>query len=628
MMNAKFAVSAALLCWLICADAQPAQFYVAPEGNDANPGTRQQPFATIARAREAVRAIIAEGLTEDVDVVIRGGTYRITKPIRFDVRDSGTAEHSITYAAADGERVVISGGRRITGWTAGDDGVWRVTLPGVQSGKWSFRQLWVNRRRAVRARHPNTGYFRVEQVGPDRRTSFRYSEGDLRAYRDLQNVELVFIHDWSVSRVPVESIDVETRTLKVRHQVGGQGSWCVMDWFEKHPRYLLENSGELLDAPGEWHLDRRTGVLSYRPRPGEELGQVEVVAPVAGQLLVVRGDVEENRPVRNLHFVGLAFEHAGWSPRGGVYWGRQACTYWAPPTPAGTHEEADPAAVQFELARDCSFRCGRVAHVGPSGLWFGRGCRDCRVVCTVVSDTGGNGVMIGEGQVRRVGDRPWWEAAPEQAAVGNSVTNCTVEHCGQELFGAVGIWLGLAAKTTIAHNEVRFLPYTGISVGWMWWNPRSRPQPRKTPCRQTLVEDNHIHHVMLTLSDGGGIYSLGSQPGSALRGNLIHDIPANVGRAESNGMFLDQGTGNFVIEENVIYNVSRSPLRFHKAWKNVVRHNVLETPPGVPPIRYNDTVVERIRLEDNRIVEKVPAQILQQARQRAGLEPQYRSREP
>jgi hypothetical protein len=129
---------------------------------------------------------------------------------------------------------------------------------------------------------------------------------------------------------------------------------------------------------------------------------------------------------------------------------------------------------------------------------------------------------------------------------------------------------------------------------------------------------------MLTLSDGGGIYSLGSQPGSALRGNLIHDVPVNVGRAESNGMFLDQGTGNFVIEQNVIYNVLRSPLRFHKGWENLVRDNVLEVHPGVPTVRYNDTVAERIKLENNTIVEKVPSDVLEQARSRAGLEPAYR----
>jgi hypothetical protein len=244
----------------------------------------------------------------------------------------------------------------------------------------------------------------------------------------------------------------------------------------------------------------------------------------------------------------------------------------------------------------------------------------------LVSDTGGNGVMVGEGQRRTVDGEPWWQSVPEQAATGNTVANNVVRSCGRELFGAVGIWVGLAAKTSVVHNEVYETPYTGVSVGWMWWNPRDRAEPRSTPCRETLVAENHIHHVMQTLSDGGGIYSLGIQPDSALRGNWIHDVPVNAGRAESNGMFLDQGTGDFVIEENTIYNTDRSPLRFHKGWLNLVRNNVLEVCPGVPPVRYNDTRQERITLEDNSIVESVSEAALQRARDRAGLEDRYRQR--
>ena len=101
---------------------------------------------------------------------------------------------------------------------------------------------------------------------------------------------------------------------------------------------------------------------------------------------------------------------------------------------------------------------------------------------------------------------------------------------------------------------------------------------------------------------------LGLQPESSLRGNVIHDVPVNVGRAESNGMFLDQGTGGFTIAENVIYNITRSPLRFHKGWENLVRDNVLAVYEGVPVVRYNDTKEERIQLQDNRVVKATPSQ--------------------
>ncbi len=606
-----------------------ANFYVSPHGNDDNPGTQSRPFSTLQRAQEAVRVKVAAGLMQDVDVVIREGVYSLTRPLVFGPEDCGSGRFKITYKAFPGERPVISGGRAITGWRKTPDGAWYTMLPEVKEGKWAFRQLFVNGRRATRARHPNKGYMRVEEVGSDRRTHFQFKAGDIPVIQNLSGIELVFLHDWSITRVPVKNIDQESRTVTVQHQIGGDARWAVMDWFEKQPRYYLEDSSVFLDAPGEWFLDRKTGVFTYMPMPDEELSELQIVAPIAEQLLVVRGT--ENHPVRNLHFEGLAFAHTAWWPDDGVYWGRQACTYWSPATAQRNrpHDPASPATVHFELAESCSLGGCSITHSGPSAVWIGSRCHSCTVSGCRISDVGGNGLMIGEGQWRQIDAKPWWDAAREQAAKNNMADNNLVEHCGQELFGAVGIWVGLAAGTTVSHNEIRALPYTGVSVGWMWWDPKSRPEPRTTPCRENIVSDNHIHHVMQVLSDGGGIYTLGLQPDSFLRGNVIHDVPVNAGRAESNGMFLDQGTGGFVIEENVIYNVTGSPLRFHKGWKNLVRKNVLAVPEGIPTVRYSGTKEDRIELKDNTIV-KIKAsgpnpveKVARTALERAGLQVSY-----
>ena len=581
---------------------QVAEIHVAQNGDDADTGTKAQPLATIDAARLKARKLVQQMSEGQVRVVIHGRVYRIEEPIVFTSEDGGTESVSVTYTAASGERPMISGGRIVTGFKAAGDGTWVAEIPEVKSGEWSFRQLYVNAERAVRAREPDEGWFRVEQVGKDRRTNFRYQEGDLKPYADLDSVELVFLHDWSITRCPVKSIDPATRTLSVPTQVGGNTRWAVMDWFEKKPRYFVENARELLDSPGEWYLDENNGRLTYMPRPGETIESAEFVAPVAAQLLVVRGTL--NEPVRNLHFVGLGFEHTGWEPANRHYWGRQACTYWTTTTAGSgrSHEEADPAAVQLDGAVTCSVKDCRIAHIGASGLWFGPNCRDTEANGCVVADVGGNGIMIGEGQVRTVEGQPWWSSVPDQAADGNTLRNSLVETSGRELYGAVGVWVGLAARTTIEHNEIRNHPYTGLSLGWMWWNPKDRPQPRSTPCRETVVFRNHIHHVMQVLSDGGCIYVLGVQPDSRIAENLLHDVSRNTGRAESNGMFLDQGCGEFVIEKNVIYNIDRSPLRFHKGWLNQVRNNVLAVAPDVPPVRYNDTKQERITLENNAVV--------------------------
>ena len=131
--------------WLLIATtAAAADCYVASNGSDANPGTKEKPFATPARAMEAVRALVAGGLKSDVRVILRGGTYALAAPLVFTSADSGSADHSITYAAAPGETVVISGGRQITNWKPAGGSKWTAELAEVKAGQWFFRQLVVN----------------------------------------------------------------------------------------------------------------------------------------------------------------------------------------------------------------------------------------------------------------------------------------------------------------------------------------------------------------------------------------------------------------------------------------------------------------------------------------------------
>jgi len=104
-----------------CFAGAPAaiDLYVSPDGNDANTGSKEKPLATITKARDAVRPMIAAGLKAPVNVYLRGGTYRLDEPLAFGPQDSGAEDFAVTYAAQPGETVVVSGGRPITGWKRG-----------------------------------------------------------------------------------------------------------------------------------------------------------------------------------------------------------------------------------------------------------------------------------------------------------------------------------------------------------------------------------------------------------------------------------------------------------------------------------------------------------------------------
>ncbi|UCD75586.1 MAG: right-handed parallel beta-helix repeat-containing protein [Phycisphaerales bacterium] len=563
------------------AGAGPLEIHVDPAGEAG--AVRE-----LRAAVDELRNLRREGSDESAAIVLHEGIHRIREPIRIGALLAG---QGLEIRAAEGAEATISGGVEIAGFEVGQDGLWRTFLPEVAAGQWWFEELFVNGERRPLARHPNEGWLRVERAGPDKRTSFTCQPGALPPDLELPGLRVVFLHDWSSSVIDVAAVNQEKCELLMADPIGANAPHYRIDNFEPHPRFRLQGSRGLLDAEGEWHLDRRTGELRYHPRKGERPEAVMVEAPRASALIEVAG--EADRPVCRVILRNLRLTCASWPiPERGYAEGQAA--FHELRTEAGTNvlRRAVPAAVSFQWAEACRIEECRIQGLGTSGVWFGAGCRECELAGCAVRDIAANGLMIGEDRQRRVEAGPWWQAAPGQVAFGNVVRDCLIERCGRRFYGAVGVWVGLAERTSIIHNEIRELPYTGVSVGWMW-------NPTPTPCRENLVEYNNIHHVMQLLSDGGGIYTLGRQPGTVLRGNAIHDIVANVGRAPSNGVFMDEGTTEIVLEGNVIWNAARTPIRFHRTRENTVRSNIFVIAGDGAIAAYNAASPEHITYRRN-----------------------------
>ncbi|MFV1966285.1 MAG: right-handed parallel beta-helix repeat-containing protein [Pirellulaceae bacterium] len=550
----RYALAMALILAVgpvVLAHGAEATFYVATDGDDSNPGTRQMPFATLARAQQAVRARIGTGLDSDLTVAIRGGTYRLEKTLSFGPKDSGTVEHSVTYTSAPGEKVVMSGGRTITGWKAGGDGVYSATVAGVKEGG-AFRHLYVNGRRAPRARTPNQDAdvpfltLTSATLSDDlKRYTLGLDPASLADWKNAEDMEIIVAGNWAINRLPIESIDAAKGivVLKPPHAVGHDairprsGRWCY-----------LENSPDLLDAPGEWYLDRRTGVLSYRPLLGEEMTTAEVIAPFVGRLAEIKGTPES--PVRNLHFRGLSFQHSDCRLPDGGYMGIQAChctqgKSWSRPW------SRVPAAIRWDYAEGCSIEDGTLAHLGGCGIELTTCCYDNLIQGNDLFDISGNGIMLGGPK------------SEEEVPKDNRVSNNHVHGCGIEYFGAIGIWVGFTQRSIISHNLVHDLPYSGISVGWQW-------NPAPTACKENVIENNHVFDVMNRLCDGGCLYTLGFQPGTVIRGNHFHAAhrgPFAQG-APNNGIFIDQGSKGYLFERNVIYDTAAELVRFNQCAKD------------------------------------------------------------
>lgn len=504
----------------------------------------------------------AHDTTQPVEITLAPGTY---PPLDID----RTFPRPVTIRAADiDDPPVLSAGTRITGWK-NLDGTWQASLD-----QRMVVALWVNDQVRPRARKPDRDTWRIDAAAPDRRSGFSWkADTPVPTIRDLDHLDVVFYHDWSISRVPVEALDHGQRQLVTRFPIGPHAPHYDIDHFEKHPRWFLEGAYDLMDRPGEWHFDRRRRQLSYLAKPGEDRGETAVIVPASGHALVVRGTPDE--PVTGLTFRHVRFAHAAWSPQGGRYAAGQASFHEDGQSHTRT---AVTAAVILDHARGIRFEACTFGPSSGTGLWVRSGCEDVTVRGCTFSELGGNGLMIGE------------PGNPEHLTREVLLEESTVTRCGQRFFGAVGVWIGMAADCAIRRNHLLDLPYTGVSVGWRW-------NPKPSPCGGHRIEENHIHHVMQVLSDGGGIYTLGRQPGTVLAHNHIHHVAVNAGRAESNGIFMDEGTTDLRVEGNHIHDITRSPIRFHKAGRNTLRGNRLEPAPGIPALRFNNTPEENIVVE-------------------------------
>jgi len=550
-------------------DACAITFFVAPNGNDnwngriAKPNAEKTdgPFATLKRARDAVRSEKAAGVPGPYTVEVRGGTYYLDEPLRFGPEDSGSPDAPVVFRAYAGEKPVISGGRRITGFRAGRiNGVAcrQAPFPQVRQG-WYFHQLYTRRhgaRHFERRFRPTTGmlttagltYSPARKASPHRaaQQDFIFRPGDFRKWRNLDDIEVVALHSWSASRLYIEKLDFEHNVVRFT----AMPTFRIGHWYgaNRNP-YWIENIREELKRPGQWYLDRSESVLYYVPLPGETPENLEFVAPRLECLVIVRGDPAERRFVEYLRFEGLAFCHAAWSPPRTGYDVSQG-------------QPTLPAAVEWSWARHCVMERCTVAHTGAYAVCLGRGCSGNTIRGCLLYDLGGGGVKVGDSRMNR-------NAEPPELPENNTIANNVISDGGIENFSANAVWAGIVRGLTIRHNEIRNFPYTGIAVGWCWGYA-------KTSAADNRIEFNHIHHVMRLLQDGGGIYTLGQQPGSVIRGNVIHDcfkspFACNVGQL---GIYLDEGSGPFRIEQNLVYDVQMGGFNQHYGRGNLVRNNI------------------------------------------------------
>ncbi len=294
------------------------------------------------------------------------------------------------------------------------------------------------------------------------------------------------------------------------------------------------------------------GRLYYLPLPAETLETTCVTAPRLTEIVRVQG--EGNRRVAHLYFENLTFAYQHWE---------------LPPECTGYIQAAwgVPGAVILKGADECVLYGCTVAHVNGYGIEILAGSTKNVIAACAIHDTGAGGIKIGHEQLEPHESAVGTAFTGDYPAMATTVVDCTIRDCGHIYPSAIGIWVGNSGWNRLLHNHIFNCNYTGISCGWTWGYAPSRTVGNR-------IEHKHIHHInhREILSDNGGIYTLGQQPGMVICGNVIHDIACYGYGAW--GIYPDEGSSEMRVEQNLVCGTKKAAYSTHYGRDNLVQDNI------------------------------------------------------
>ena len=544
-MKKLFLTAICILCshWLLA-----GEIWISPKGSDFNDGTRQSPKATLTSALRQAREWRR---TEDnriqggITIYMEGGTYAFHEPVFIRPEDSGTKESPTTIRSVGDEKVILSGGISINGWKK-QGKVWVADVPVFNGRPLDFRQLWVNGKKAVRARDVEDFEKMNRICSVDEKNEILYvpavsirrlidNKGNLKA----KYAEMVLHQMWCVANLRIRSVEVQGDSAAIRfHQpesrIQFEHPWPrpMVTTNGHNSAFYLTNARELQDVPGEWYHDIDARKVYYYPREGEKMQEVEVIVPAVETLVRVEGTLD--RPVCHIRFEKITFSYTTWmrpSEKGhvplqaGMYLTdgyridpKMQRNYLNHPLDNQGWLGRPAAAVRVVAARQIDFERCRFEHLGSTGLGYEEAVQGGVVRGCLFRDIAGNGLLVGSfSPAAHETHLPYDPADRREVCTQQHINNCYFTEIGNEDWGCLAIAAGYVGDVNIEHNEISEVPYSGISLGWGW--------TQTVNCmRNNRVHANLIHHYAKHMYDVAGIYTLGSQPKSYVTENCVHSI--------------------------------------------------------------------------------------------------------
>ncbi len=577
-----------------------SSIYVSQEhGNDEHMGVyskvnaqRQGPVKTIETALKRIEDIRRAGGLQPIKIVITDDIYYIDKPVVI-----GEKTNAVTITG-EKEHTKVCGGFKITGFREDTFNGYRcfsAEVPEIKDGVW-FTDLYVDGKRADFTSYPKDGTLEpeaVENTSSKLHASSKWfiaKEADIEIFKNLKNFGdciISYNHYWIDEHTPIEGFDFDTRKITFKYP-------SRMTIELTHPasalRYKLENVAESFANPNEWYLDREEQKVYYIPRNGEQTAEnIEVYAPLTDKLFIIQGKKDEK--AKNITLSGLDMFCTKGDYKS-IVEGLNPDTGEAILDESGEGYASDVqsvcyahGSVEFYYAHACSLEHCTMKNIGVHAVTINSGCDNIRIYGNSFSDMGGGGVKINGGAFG-------CEKCDE--TFGNVVAQNTITDCGNRYFAACGVLIMHSYENTVANNEISWLYYTGVSVGWVWGYGNSI-------ARDNVIEYNHIHHLgQGKLSDMGGVYLLGKQSGTKVRNNIIHDVTSK--HYGGWGVYTDEGSSYITVENNICYNLSNNCYHQHFGMMNTIRNNIF-VKAGVTPVKHTRPEIHTgIILENNIIV--------------------------
>lgn len=587
-------------------------FYVSTAGNDeTGDGSKVAPFATIGRAKKEVAKYNNE-MTGDIVVYVQPGEYKLTETETFTPEYGGKNGYNVIFKGTDIlNPPMISGGKRVTGWTEGENGIWSAPLSGVEY----VRNLYVNEFAAIRAR--STYRYQMTEYYDDPATEdIQYDGYKIRrlnlpeSFENIFDMELVWNRAWETRRTPIQ--DIIWRDKEVIIKVFPDAIKDNADTTKPGQYAYFENAMELLNEPGEFYWNSKEERIYYYPYEQEDMTTAVTYVGETEKLIKVEGNSADDK-VENLIFDNFKIFYGAWNFLSKYGWmGCQSDGIGTGSRMTGTYADQVAAQIEVDYADRFVLKNCEIACHGSLGLDMETGVTNSKIEGNIFRDLSGTGIKIGN-----IGNNLGTNKHKQCRKI--DIVNNVITRIGQENFNNVGLSVYWEKDINILHNYIKDTPYSGMSIGWGW------EQEYQHDVGNYNVSYNHVENVMQTNNDGGGIYTLGKLGGSKITNNYVR---GHVRTAHGGLIYHDAGSGNVEDFNNVLldshYALHITPEKYKP--KNIYFHDNYTNAPENAGKQANNYAADRMMKIEEPI--KVNADNLPEEAQAivdaAGLEPQYK----